>query len=41
LPGFSDELGAKINLLGRKDIFENFKVCFDEKNSQVVFYPFE
>ena len=41
LLGFSDELGAKINLLGRKDVFDHFKICFDEKNSQVVFYPFE
>ncbi|MEZ4526308.1 MAG: retropepsin-like aspartic protease [Desulfobacterales bacterium] len=37
--GFSDGL-CPYNLLGRKDIFENFKICFDEKNSQILFYPF-
>ncbi len=38
--GFSDGL-CPYNLLGRKDVFDHFKICFDEKNYQVVFYPFE
>ncbi len=33
---FSDELVAGINLLGRKDIFEKFRVSFDERLKKVV-----
>jgi hypothetical protein len=40
VPGFSDKLGT-FNLLGRRDIFSCFKVCFDERNLQVVFCPYE
>ncbi len=37
--GFSDQLGYKYNILGRQDIFNQFKICFDERNSQIIFYP--
>lgn len=35
--GFSKQLGIGFNILGRKDIFERFKVCFDEKEKVVEF----
>lgn len=36
---FSDELSTSFNLLGRQDIFHNFKVCFDEIEKAVEFIP--
>jgi hypothetical protein len=30
--GFSKKLGVGFNLLGRKDFFEKFTVCFSDKN---------
>lgn len=36
--GFSDKLGIKFNILGRKDIFEVFRVCFSDKNEKITFY---
>ncbi|MEW6007477.1 MAG: retropepsin-like aspartic protease [bacterium] len=36
--GFSDRLGIGFNLLGRKDIFESFKVCFDDKNKVISLF---
>lgn len=36
LVGFSDKLGVGFNLLGRKDVFETFKVCFDDLNKVVT-----
>jgi hypothetical protein len=36
---FSDELSTSFNLLGRQDIFDNFKVCFDESEKTVEFVP--
>lgn len=30
--GFSRQLGIGFNIIGRKDIFERFVICFDEKN---------
>lgn len=36
LVGFSDKLGVGFNLLGRKDVFETFKVCFDDLNNVVT-----
>lgn len=35
--GFSEKLGIGFNLLGRKSIFDKFKVCFDEKKRIVTF----
>lgn len=35
--GFSDRLGVGFNLLGRKGVFEAFKVCFDEIKQLVTF----
>ena len=37
--GFSAELGSSINLLGQKDIFDNFKVTFDTRGKCVIFTP--
>jgi len=39
--GFSKQLGIGFNIIGRKDIFERFKICFDEKEKVVEFYPRE
>jgi len=39
--GFSDKLGVGFNLLGRKDIFERFKVCFSDKENLVTFTVLE
>ena len=36
--GFSKQLGIGFNIIGRKDIFEEFKICFDEKEKVVEFY---
>jgi hypothetical protein len=35
--GFSKQLGIGFNILGRKDFFERFKVCFDEVGKSVEF----
>lgn len=31
--GLSKKLGIGFDIIGRKDFFENFKICFDEKNT--------
>jgi hypothetical protein len=36
--GFCRALGGAFNLLGRKDVFEHFKVCFDDKQEVVTFH---
>ena len=36
--GFSRHLGIGFNIIGRLDIFERFKICFDEKEKFVEFY---
>lgn len=36
--GFSEKLGIEFNILGRKDIFEEFRVCFSDKEEKVTFY---
>jgi hypothetical protein len=36
--GFSKQLGIGFNIIGRKDVFERFIVCFDEKEKFVEFY---
>ncbi len=35
--GFSRDLGVGFNILGRKNIFEKFTVCFNDKNSVLKF----
>jgi predicted aspartyl protease len=35
--GFSDRLGVGFNILGRKGIFEHFKVCFSDKKKKITF----
>ncbi len=35
--GFSKQLGIGFNIIGRKDIFEEFRICFDEKEKIVEF----
>lgn len=34
--GFSDEFKANVNLLGRIDFFEQFKITFDEHGKKVI-----
>lgn len=36
--GFSERLGIGFNLLGRKDVFERFRVCFSDKERVVSFH---
>ncbi|HMZ26515.1 MAG TPA: hypothetical protein PLM37_04265, partial [Elusimicrobiota bacterium] len=35
--GFCSALGGAFNLLGRKGVFDRFKVCFDDRNETVSF----
>ena len=35
--GFSDRLGVGFNLLGRRDFFNVFKVCFNDREAKVNF----
>lgn len=35
--GFSDRLGVGFNLLGRKGVFDLFRVCFDDARGVVSF----
>ncbi|MBI3443572.1 hypothetical protein HY008_02790 [Candidatus Woesebacteria bacterium] len=37
--GFSDHLGVGFNLLGRKSIFEHFRICFDDLNRFIELTP--
>lgn len=39
--GFSKQLGIGFNIIGRKDIFERFKICFDENEKVVELYLME
>ena len=36
--GFSRQLGIGFNIIGRKDIFERFTICFDEQEKVVAFH---
>ncbi len=36
--GFSEKLGIEFNILGRRDIFETFKVCFNDKAAKITFH---
>lgn len=35
--GFSERLGVGFDLLGRKGIFDNFQICFNEKEHKLTF----
>ncbi|MCJ7747359.1 MAG: hypothetical protein MUP27_06415 [Desulfobacterales bacterium] len=35
--GFSEKLGVGFNLLGRADIFDRFKICFQENQRVLTF----
>lgn len=35
--GFCAVLGSVFNLLGRKDVFNQFRVCFDDRRETVTF----
>ena len=37
--GFSRHLGIGFNIIGRLDIFDRFRVCFDESEKVVEFHP--
>ncbi|MEA3343671.1 MAG: aspartyl protease family protein [archaeon] len=39
--GFSRRLGIGFNILGQKDVFEKFKICFDKTDKIVEFHPKE
>lgn len=39
--GFSSHLGADMNLLGQKDIFDRFIVSFDKRRRIISFQPYE
>ena len=34
--GFSDKLGIGIDIIGRKGVIDNYRVCFDGKNREIV-----
>ena len=36
--GFSEKLGVGFNLLGRKDVFKAFRVCFSDAKQVVAFH---
>ena len=36
---FSRHLGIGFNIIGRFDIFDRFKICFDESKKIMEFYP--
>lgn len=35
--GFSERLGVGFNLLGRKGLFEHFKICFSDREGKITF----
>jgi len=37
--GFSDKLGVAFNLLGRRTVFDRFKICFLESERVLTFEP--
>ncbi len=37
--GFSRRLGIGFNIIGQKDVFEKFKICFDKTDKIVEFHP--
>jgi hypothetical protein len=39
--GFSKQLGVQFNLLGRKDFFDRFCICFNDKDHYLEITPLE
>ena len=39
--GFSKGLGIGFYIMGRKDIFDKFRICFDETEKSIEFIPKE
>ena len=39
--GFSKNIGVGFNILGRKDIFDKFNICFNDKDKEISFTPLE
>jgi len=37
--GFSKEVGASFNIIGRQGFFDKFKICFNEMNQHVFMMP--
>jgi len=37
--GFSERLGVGFNLLGRADVFQRFKICFQDSQGLLTFEP--
>lgn len=37
--GFSKGIGVGFNIIGRKSIFDNFIICFNEKEKYIEFTP--
>ncbi len=37
--GFSKGLGIGFDIIGRKGIFDKFKVCFNERDKEIEFIP--
>lgn len=37
--GFSKQLGIGFNIIGRKDIFDKFRICFEEKSNVIDITP--
>lgn len=37
--GFSKGIGVNLDIIGRKDIFDRFIICFDEQGRVVTFTP--
>jgi len=35
--GFSERLGVGFNILGRKGVFDQFQVCFNDRTRKVTF----
>ncbi len=36
--GFSDRLGTGVNILGRERVLDEYVICFDGKNREVIWY---
>ena len=37
--GFSPDFGASMNLLGQEDVFDRFKITFDNRHKRLTFVP--
>ena len=36
--GFSDRLGTGVNILGRKKLLDEYMICFDGKNQEIIWH---